>query len=327
MQQTEQKPAAPAAQSPAKIDLSKMPAANLRPAHFTGLKDRFTKLLNEESFIREVSFAVQLVQRSSQLQKCNAQDIIQELANVAQLGLSLNPIKKEAYLVTRYDKTRGQYPVLEPGYQGLVKLITETGAVRAIYAHPVNEGDIFEVSLGTGVEIIHKPQFKTRKPVQFYAVAILENGEKVIEVMTLEEIYDIRSRSEGYKAFKAGRISSTPWESDFSEMARKTVIRRIFKYLPKGQNEEKFERVAEAVAIDENDFRPSIQKVEFAKSLVNSSAIRDEISDLQIERMNNAELDQIIERAQLEQLDPLTHGGGNISPGMAAKGAGEAGKG
>ena len=99
--------------------------------------------------------------------------------------------------------------------------------ISQIYAHPVYEGDEFEYSLGMHQDIIHKPKNKTRNITGVYAVAVLPNGQMQAEVMEREEIDDIRAMSESYKAFKAGKIKSCVWEDHYSEMARKTVIRRL----------------------------------------------------------------------------------------------------
>jgi recombination protein RecT len=57
-----------------------------------------------------------------------------------------------------------------------------------------------------------------------YAVAKLKDGGTQFEVMSRAEVDAIRARS------KAGR--SGPWVTDYQAMAQKTVIRRLFKYLP-----------------------------------------------------------------------------------------------
>ena len=57
-----------------------------------------------------------------------------------------------------------------------------------------------------------------------YAVAQLKGGGVQFEVMSRAEIEEVRKTS------KAGQ--SGPWSSHWEEMAKKTVIRRLFKYLP-----------------------------------------------------------------------------------------------
>ena len=74
----------------------------------------------------------------------------------------------------------------------------------------------------------------------------------------------IRDRSDAWKAFKAQKIKSTPWHTDWSEMARKTVFRRLSKYLP--SSTDRMQQAAERIdddysfAIDHGDDKPAETK-------------------------------------------------------------------
>mgnify|MGYP000213929833 CR=1 FL=1 len=68
-------------------------------------------------------------------------------------------------------------------------------------------------------------------------IAKLKDGGTQFEVMSRKEIERIRAQS------KAG--SAGPWVSHFEEMSKKTVIRRLFKYLPVSIE------MARAVGLDE----------------------------------------------------------------------------
>jgi hypothetical protein len=68
--------------------------------------------------------------------------------------------------------------------------------------------------------------------IAFYAVARFTTGGHHFDVMTRAEVEAIRDKSQAWMAFKAGKIQSTPWGTDFPEMGKKTAIRRISKYLP-----------------------------------------------------------------------------------------------
>ena len=231
------------------------------------IQDRFIKLTNKETFEKEASFAIQHIHKSLQLQKCTKASLLASVLNVANFGLTLNPIKKEAYLVPRYDRTHGFVAHLEPSYQGLIKAVIELGGVNSVYAHPVFEGDEFDVSLGTETEITHKPKFESKNIIKAYAVAILDNGTKQIEVMGIEELNEIRDTSESYKAFRNGKIRSCVWDQWPSEMYRKTVIRRLVKYLPKANNE----RLSNLVVNDETDFKPTYEEIMYAEGLIKTS--------------------------------------------------------
>lgn len=190
------------------------------------------------AFNKELGFAVQILKNSDFLAGIALNDPTElqaALYNVALTGLSLNPTLRLAYLLPRTVKISGQYVkkiCLEPSYMGLVKILTDAGSVRQVWAECVYEADSFEVMLGTQPSIRHIPNYNESraddKIIAAYAVAELAGGLRQFEVMSRRQIDGIKARSESVRA-----KSHSPWDSDFSEMCRKTAIRRIFKYLPK----------------------------------------------------------------------------------------------
>ena len=210
---------------------------------------------------QELSFAMQIIKKSTQLQKCSGESILTAVANISLIGLSLNPAAKEAYLIPRYNSSSKQLEaVLEPGYVGLVKLLTDAGSVTAMNCQAVKEGDLIEMDLANNKEPI-KHKIDPKKPrgemVGVYALATLINGDRQLEYMTLEEIEAIRGRSDSYKAWKEGKVKSSTWETDFGEMARKTVIKRIYKYLPRT---ERMDKIDQAVQMDNTDYTKQIEE-------------------------------------------------------------------
>jgi recombination protein RecT len=195
--------------------------------------------LKESDFKREVSFAMQLASANPYLQQCTPDSALKAVLNIAQVGLTLNPVKKEAYLVPRWNSKLQQNEVcLDPSYMGLIKLATDSGIVKSINCQLIYSGDEIEIDLSQDNPITkHTPYILTGKPkgsiIGSYSVATLRDGSKHAELMGREEIESIRERSEGYKAFKAGKTKSNVWISDEGEMFRKTVIKRHCKYLPK----------------------------------------------------------------------------------------------
>ena len=207
--------------------------------------------LDEAAFMRELSFALQHLTNNPYLQKCDPQSILKAVLNIAQTGLTLNPVLKYAYLVPRRNGDKLEC-CLDPSYQGLVKLLTDTGSVNSIEAHLIYAGDEIEVNLADPRKITkHIPYFlagnEKGETLGVYSVATLKDGKLHGEVMSLRDVYEIRDRSEAYRAFKAGKVKSTPWVQDEGEMTRKTVIKRHWKYLPKSDKTEKF---AKAVDLD-----------------------------------------------------------------------------
>jgi recombination protein RecT len=139
---------------------------------------------------------------------------------------------------------------LQLGYQGLLELVRRSGLVDSISAHLVRDKDEFDVQWGTEPGIRHRP-YLDGDPGDVrlvYAVARLKGGGSHAELMTLHEIQAIRNRSQNViNADRWGK--KTPWDTDFGEMARKTVLRRICKYLPKSPD------LAAALALDDSASR------------------------------------------------------------------------
>jgi recombinational DNA repair protein RecT len=218
---------------------------------------------------------------------------------------------KLAYLVPRSVNQGGQWVVethLEPSYMGLCKLVTDTGSAKRIYSHVVYEGDEFEVSLGISMDLKHAPKFKTKEITNVYCVAILSDGSPMIEVMTKEDVDSIRDRSESYKAFNAGKIKSCVWASDYSEMARKTVIRRAIKQIPKT---DMWNRVGQAVQLDETDYKASEGQISYIESLlINVNIDHEEQGGIfrELPTMSASRAQELIEYLNENQLDPIQSG-------------------
>lgn len=129
------------------------------------------------------------------------------------------------------------------GYRGMIDLARRSGQIRSLNAYAVHEKDDFSYQLGLSPDIHHVPYSGAdRGPMtHVYAVANLMGGGVQFEVMSRAEVEEIRNQS------KAGR--NGPWVSHFEEMAKKTVVRRLFKMLPVSIE------AARAVEIDEKTDR------------------------------------------------------------------------
>lgn len=194
------------------------------------------------NFKKEASFALQLLKNSDFLRSTaqNNPDSLQNaLTNIAAIGISLNPATKEAYLVPR-----GKAVCLDISAIGLIKLATDSGSILWGQAKLVHKNDTYK-NLGAGEKPLHSYEaFGDRGPVVgVYVVVKTRDGDYLAEEMTLTDCHAIRDRSEAWKAFKAKKTQSCPWETDEGEMMKKTVIKRAQKYWPKS------ERVDEAIKI------------------------------------------------------------------------------
>ena len=135
-------------------------------------------------------------------------------------------------------------------YKGFNTLAIRSGFVSCIHADIVRANDYFSYENGI---VRHKPDiFAPREErgeiVGAYAVARMHDGAEKFEVMSLEQIYDVRGRSASYQASQKFDIS-TPWDTDPEEMMKKTVVRRLIKYIPITPD------MSIAVAADNEDFR------------------------------------------------------------------------
>lgn len=207
----------------------------------------------------EKGFAIQILTNNPFLHSVaqkNPTSLCQAITNVAAIGLSLNPAKKEAYLIPRTVKIGNNYEqriFLEPSYIGLCKLATDSGSIEWIQARPVYMSDEFSDN-GPGEKPTHKYNAFAKDRGEFigvYCVAKTSKGDYLTEIMTAGDVYSIRDRSEQYKKSKSG-----PWVSDFIEQARKTVVRRATKMWPKTN----LHRLSEAVELSNQNegFEPIV---------------------------------------------------------------------
>lgn len=223
-------------------------------------------------FKAEARFAYNILEGNSQMMRAATESpasLRNALIQVASIGLSLNPAEKLAYLIPRNIKVSdGKWETricLEPSYMGLIRLATDSGAIKWIQANSVYSTDTF-VDNGAGEKPTHtySPFAKPDDRGEFmgvYAVAKTVDGDYLTCVMTADEIYSIRDRSETYKKYKSGT-----WVSDFSEMAKKAAIRRLFKTLPRS-DERRMRMLAEAVEISNQNegFEPILTTLSFGQ--------------------------------------------------------------
>jgi recombination protein RecT len=169
---------------------------------------------------RLIRIVVTATQRTPTLLECTPQSLAMSVIQCAELGIEPNLIG-EAYLIPY-----GKQCTMIPGYKGLMKIARNSGDILSIEARAVYEGDEFMFKYGSTQFIEHVPKGETSddKITHFYALAKLKNGETQFEVMTKSQVDAVRNSS------KAGKFG--PWKDHYAEMGRKTVVRRLCKYLP-----------------------------------------------------------------------------------------------
>lgn len=207
---------------------------------------------------RITNIALSSAASSNTLLQCTPQSIFKALISTSQLGLETNGPLGHAYLVPF--KNKGIYeatPII--GYRGLIDLARRSGNVVSIEAHVVHEKDRFRCVFGLETVLEHEPCWDGDPgPMKaVYAVARIKDGGTQLEVMTKDAVDKIRKRSRA--------SSSGPWVTDYEEMARKTVVRRLCKYLPMSVE------LAEALTLDNQQYQDEPQIID----LTDAEALTD----------------------------------------------------
>jgi recombination protein RecT len=185
------------------------------------LKKALPKGKNVEKFARGVRTAV-LTDPTGKLLQCDPVSIVMAVLTSAQLDLEVDA-KGHAYLIPYGSRCQ-----LIPGYKGYLRKIQECGIVDTITTQIVYEGDEFQVEGGTnpGIKHIINTEDATGRDngmlTYVYAIIRYKSGAVDFEVMSRGECEKIR---DGLK------FESNVWKNHFSEMARKTVVRRFVKRL------------------------------------------------------------------------------------------------
>lgn len=185
------------------------------------MQDQFQAVLPPQIPVeRFVRTAITAVGMQPDLLRTDRRSLLGACMKAAQDGLL--PDGREAALVIF--KGRAQYL---PMVAGLLKKARQSGQISSISAHVVYERDQFDYELGDNEHILHKPLItgERGKPVAVYAIARTTDGGAYREVMSVAQVEKVRAVSRASKP-------DSPWNQWWDEMARKTVIRRLAKYLP-----------------------------------------------------------------------------------------------
>lgn len=181
-------------------------------------------VITPERFTR---MALSAINNTPKLAECTPISFLAALMNVAQLGLEPNTPLGQAYLIPFQNKgiLECQFQL---GYKGLINLAYRNEQLQTIQAQCVYANDEFEYELGLNSKLFHKPALGERgEMVAVYALFKLQNGGYGFEVMSKQ---DVDSYAQKYS--KAINSSFSPWKSAYTEMAMKTVIKRVLRYAP-----------------------------------------------------------------------------------------------
>lgn len=177
------------------------------------------KHLTPDRFIR---VACTTLMRTPKLAQCDQISFFNALLTLSQYGLE--PDGRRAHLIPFWNEKRKCFEVqANLDWKGLAELAMRSGLISTIHIDVICENDIFDYDVG---EIkAHKIDFRKDRGEMYavYALVKMKDGALMNDVMQLDEVLKIRERSKSKE--------SGPWVTDFREMAKKTVFRRLSKRL------------------------------------------------------------------------------------------------
>ena len=188
------------------------------------IKKALPSVITPERFTRMVLSAIST---NPKLGSCTPASFLGAMMSAAQLGLEPNTPLGQAYILPYSNKgtLEAQFQI---GYKGLIDLAYRSGEVEVIQSHIVYENDEFECEYGIDTKLSHKPAMTNRgKPVKVYAVFKTKSGGYGFEVMSMDDV-----KEHAAKYSKSYNTSFSPWKTNFEEMAKKTVLKRVLKYAP-----------------------------------------------------------------------------------------------
>lgn len=188
------------------------------------IKKALPSVITPERFTRMVLSAIST---NPKLGSCTPASFLGAMMSAAQLGLEPNTPLGQAYILPYQNKgtLEAQFQI---GYKGLIDLAYRSGEVEVIQSHIVYENDEFECEYGIDTKLSHKPAMKDRgQPIKVYAIFKTKSGGYGFEVMSMDDV-----KAHAAKYSKAYNTSFSPWKTNFEEMAKKTVLKRVLKYAP-----------------------------------------------------------------------------------------------
>jgi len=190
----------------------------------SGIKAALPSVMAPERFTR---MTLSALSANPRLAETTPQSFLGAMMTAAQLGLEPNTPMGQAYLIPYWNKkTQCSECQFQLGYKGLIDLARRSGEVSTIMAQVVYENDDFSYSYGLEPTLKHVPALSDRgAPKYVYGMFRTKDGGYGYEVMSMD---DVRAHARKYsKSFSNG-----PWQTNFEEMAKKTVLKRVLKYAP-----------------------------------------------------------------------------------------------
>ena len=188
------------------------------------IKKALPAVMTPERFTRIVLSALST---NPKLGQTTPQSFLAAMMTAAQLGMEPNTPLGQAYLIPFYNnKTHCSECQFQLGYKGLIDLAYRSGEVSIIQAQVVYEHDSFNYSFGLEPVLKHIPAASDRgEPTYVYAMFRTKEGGFGFDVMSMDAVHTFAQQYS--KSFSSG-----PWQTNFEEMAKKTVLKKVLKYAP-----------------------------------------------------------------------------------------------
>jgi len=237
--------------------MSNLPAKQLPPVQslVANKGSKIEKALPSDVTLNDFTRSLMVaVAKNPKLNQCKPDSLYLAVIEAAGLGLDCSGgVMGQAYLIPFKDTCQ-----LIIGYKGLIDLARRAGEYEEFYACEVRQNDEFQYIQGTDRSIIHKPDVFTDRGevIGFYAVAKTKGGATSFEFMSRAEVEKVRDGSNGWKSAQMYKKPSI-WDVEekggyFSEMGKKTVIRRLIKMLP--LSSKRLRPLVQAVALSDREF-------------------------------------------------------------------------
>lgn len=212
------------ANSAAKTSDSKSPMQTYIRQMQGEIRKALPAVITPERFTRIVLSALS---SNPKLAQTTPQSFLAAMMTAAQLGMEPNTPLGQAYLIPYYNnKTKTSECQFQLGYKGMIDLAYRSGDVSIIQAQVVYERDSFDYSFGLEPVLKHIPAAADRgEPTFVYAMFRTKEGGFGFDVMSMDAVR--RFAQQYSKSYGSG-----PWQTNFEEMAKKTVLKKVLKYAP-----------------------------------------------------------------------------------------------
>lgn len=171
---------------------------------------------------RFLAHSLYTIASSPELMSCTKESILRALSHAAALGIIPDGFSGLGYLIAYRNSKTGQYEAqFQPGWKGLVLLAKSVEPdLKNIVADVIYKGEKFRYERTAGEDIFeHEPSIRDGEITHAYAIARYKSGDAVVVVLSKAEVDKVKSVSKTAKA----------WDMWYSEMAKKTAIKRLLK--------------------------------------------------------------------------------------------------